>query len=249
MKALPLALLQRFWGIAAVLLAWQFWVTIGRLNAIVMPSPTAVVLAVARAPWPFLDAGLRTLELAVAGLAVGMACGTLLAILSWSSRLLDGLLTPVGVLSASVPVVALIPVIARLLGYGIGTEIAIVTIICFLPAFVFTSAGLRALPPGSADLFAVLGARRHKVLWRLALPAALPAWMVALRLAAPQAVLAAMVAEFLMGTDGLGKMFRDARDHFDMDAALGLSAIAAIAAIAAFVFALAAETRVRERCN
>lgn len=249
MSALPLRLLSRFWGIAAVLLAWQVWVTAAGLNAIVMPSPVAVALALVRDPGPFLQAGLHTLGLAAAGLLTGMACGTLLAVLSWSSRLLDGLLTPVGVLSASVPVVALIPVIARLLGYGIGTEIAIVTIICFLPAFVFTSAGMRALPPGSADLFRVLGARRPAVLLRLALPAALPAWMVALRLAAPEAVLAAMVAEFLMGTDGLGKMFRDARDHFDMDAALGLSAIAAVAAITAFVLAQSAEARVRERCG
>jgi ABC-type nitrate/sulfonate/bicarbonate transport system permease component len=239
--------LWRYWGILAVLAAWQLWVAAAGLNAIVMPTPAAVALAVARDPVPFLQAGLRTLELAVAGLVVGMAFGTLLAVLSWSSRVLDGLLTPVGVLSASVPVVALIPVIARLLGYGIGTEIVIVTIICFLPAFVFTGAGMRALPPGAADLFAALGARRFMLLWRLALPAALPAWMVALRLAAPQAVLAAMVAEFLMGTDGLGKMFRDARDHFDMDAALGLSAIAAIAAIAAFLLAQTAEARARER--
>jgi ABC-type nitrate/sulfonate/bicarbonate transport system permease component len=249
MTALPLRLISRLWGVIAVLLAWQAWVSLARLNAIVMPSPVAVALALVRDPLPFLGAGLHTLGLAVAGLIAGMACGTTLAVLCWSSRLLDGLLTPIGVLSASVPVVSLIPVIARLLGYGIGTEIAIVTIICFLPAFVFTGAGMRALPPGAADLFGVLGARRRTLLWRLALPAALPSWMVALRLAAPEAVLAAMVAEFLMGTEGLGQMFRDARDRFDMDTALGLSAIAATAAIAAFLSAQAAEARVRERCS
>ena len=106
---------------------------------------------------------------------------------------------------------------------------------------------MRAPPPGSADLLRVLGAGRWTTLWRLALPAAVPSWMVAFRLAAPQSVLAAMVAEFLMGTEGLGSLFRTARDQFDMDRALALSAVATVASITVFLAALAAERRARER--
>ena len=61
-------------------------------------------------------------------------------------------------LFSSVPVVALIPVIARLLGYDTSTVLAIVVIITFFPSFVFASSGLRSPPPGSEDLFRVLGA-------------------------------------------------------------------------------------------
>jgi ABC-type nitrate/sulfonate/bicarbonate transport system permease component len=239
--------LSAFWGIALLLAAWQAWVSVNGLNSIVMPSPGAVAAAVFADPAPLLAGGLQTLGLAVAGLIVGLAAGTGFAVLCWASRLLDGMLTPLSVVFASVPVVALIPVIARLLGYDIRTEIAIVAIICFLPGFVFTGAGMRALPPGSADLMRVLGAGRWTTLWRLALPAAVPSWMVAFRLAAPQSVLAAMVAEFLMGTEGLGSAFRTARDQFDMDRALALSAVATVASITVFLSALAAERRARER--
>jgi ABC-type nitrate/sulfonate/bicarbonate transport system permease component len=239
--------LAAFWGIALLLAAWQGWVSVNGLNAIVMPSPGAVVAAVFADPGPLLAGGARTLGLAVAGLAIGLAVGTGFAVLCWASRLLDGMLTPLSVVFASVPVVALIPVIARLLGYDIRTEIAIVAIICFLPGFVFTGAGLRAPPPGSADLLRALGAGRWTTLWRLALPSAVPSWMVAFRLAAPQSVLAAMVAEFLMGTEGLGSLFRTARDELDMDRALALSAVATVASIMVFLAALAAERRARER--
>jgi NitT/TauT family transport system permease protein len=242
-----LRLLAPWWGIALLLLAWQGWVSVGQLNTIVMPSPGAVLAAVVRDPAPLLAGGLQTLALAVAGLAIGLAVGTGFAVLCWASRLLDGMLTPLSVVFASVPVVALIPVIARLLGYDVRTEIAIVAIICFLPGFVFTGAGLRAPPPGSAELMRALGAGRWTTLWRLALPSAVPSWMVAFRLAAPQSVLAAMVAEFLMGTEGLGSLFRTARDQFDMDRALALSAVATVASIAVFVAALAAERRARDR--
>ena len=91
-----------------------------------------------------------------------------LAIAAWFSPIAAGLLNPLTVLFSSVPVVALIPVIARLLGYDTSTVLAIVVIITFFPSFVFASSGLGALPPGSEDLFHVLGASRFAVLLRLA---------------------------------------------------------------------------------
>ena len=58
--------------------------------------------------------------------------------------------------------------------------------------------------PPAATCCACWGPTRATELRRLALPSAIPGMAVAFRLASPQAVLAAMVAEFLMGTDGLG---------------------------------------------
>lgn len=217
-----------------VLLGWQLWVGLAGINSIVMPSPLAIIGDLAGNPGVYLGSLGQTVLLAIAGLILGTALGTGLAVLTWWSRLLAGLLTPLGIVFASVPVVTLIPLLARLLGYDSKTVLAIVVIICFFPAFVFTTAGLRALPPGSADLFAVLGAPRRRVLLLLALPAAVPEWTVALRLAAANSILAAMVAEFLMGTSGLGYLFAAARSDFDMARALGASTIATIISVAAF---------------
>lgn len=228
-----------------VLLGWQLWVGLAGINSIVMPSPLAIIGDLAGHPGIYLDSLGQTVLLAIAGLILGTALGTGLAVLTWWSRLLAGLLTPLGIVFASVPVVTLIPLLARLFGYDSKTVLAIVVIICFFPAFVFTSAGLRALPPGSADLFAVLGASRRKRLWLLALPAAVPEWTVALRLAAANSILAAMVAEFLMGTSGLGYLFAAARSDFDMARALGASTIATIISVAAFTAVTRLERAVR----
>jgi len=51
--------------------------------------------------------------------------GTGLAVAAWFSAVAAGLLNPLTVLFSSVPVVALIPVIARLLGYDTSTVLAI----------------------------------------------------------------------------------------------------------------------------
>nr|WP_305123165.1 ABC transporter permease subunit [Roseomonas sp. GC11] len=176
-----------------------------------------------------------------------MALGTGMAVLTWLSRLLGGLLTPLGLVFASVPVVALIPVLARLFGYDTRTVLAIVSIISFFPSFVFTGSGLRALPPGSDDLFRVLGASRWARLRLLAGPAALPDWTVALRLAGANAILAAMLAEFLMGSGGLGEIFHAARADLDMNRALGASAIATVVSVLCFLGASRLEQAARRR--
>jgi NitT/TauT family transport system permease protein len=238
--------LRHFWGVLLLVLLWQAWVSIAGLNAIVMPSPLGVLLDLVGDPMAYLASTGQTVLLAALGLVLGVALGTGLAVACWLSRILAGLLTPLGLVFASVPVVALIPVLARIFGYDMRTVLAIVVIICFFPAFVFTGAGLRALPPGSDDLFRVLGAGTWRRLWLLALPAAVPEWTVALRLAAANAILAAMVAEFLMGTSGLGHLFHAARGDLAMERALGASLIATVISVACFLAASRLEQAARD---
>ena len=233
------------WGIGAILLLWQLGVWLTGVNSIVLPSPASVVTDIWAEPSLYAVNTVETVVLAALGLLGGMALGTVLAVLCWASGILSGLLTPLGVVFASVPVVALIPILARVFGYDQRTVLVVVIIICFFPAFVFTGTGLRALPPGSADLFRVLGAGRGRLLRLLALPAALPDWSVALRLAAANSILAATVAEFLMGTSGLGYLFSAARSEFDMARALGASAVATLVSVLAFSVTSILEARIR----
>jgi NitT/TauT family transport system permease protein len=247
MRRLLALLLSRYWGVALVLLVWQGWVTAFQLNAIVLPQPLDVLADILANPGLYLANGGQTLAIAAGGLAIGMALGTLVAILGWASPLLGGMLTPLGLVFSSIPVIALIPIVARLMGYDVRTVLAIVVIISFLPAFVFTTSGLRALPPGSADLFRVFGAGRWARFTRLVLPSAVPNWMIALRLAAPTAILAALLAEYLMGTSGLGYLFRASAEDFGTERALGTSVVATIVSVLLFSGALAAERAVAWR--
>lgn len=241
------ACFSRYWGVIAVVLAWQLWVSLGELNAVVLPSPTAVATDIVTNPGLYLGNGAETLFVAVVGLAAGFAAGILLAIAAWASRILNGLLTPLGLVFSSIPVVALIPIIARLLGYDIRTVIAVVAISAFFPTFVFAGSGLQALPAGSADLFRVIGARPWQKFLRLVLPSAVPNIMVAIRLIAPEAVLAAILAELLMGKSGLGFLFREATSRFAMERAFGTSIVATVISVACFGLALAAERAVARR--
>lgn len=242
-----LRIVEEYWGILLLLVAWQAWVALNRFNPIVLPTPVAVLGDLMSHPDVYLGNVGTTVAVACFGLVAGMAVGTALAVAAWFSPVASGMLNPLAVLFSSVPVVALIPVIARLLGYDTSTVLAIVTIITFFPAFVFASSGLRALPPGSEDLLRVLGASRVHLLLRLALPAAMPNLAIAFKLAAAHAILAAMIAEFLMGTTGLGYLFAKTKSDFNTEQAFGASAVATVISAAAFLGAGWVERRVRER--
>lgn len=235
------------WGILLILVAWEAWVVINDYNPIVMPSPQGVFLDLVSNPGVYIENTSVTFLIAIIGLMGGMLIGTGLAVLTWFSPLLSGLVSPTAVLFSSVPVVSLIPIIARMLGYNMATEIAIVVIITFFPSFVFTTAGLRALPAGSQDLFSVLGASKFATLRRLALPAAIPNLSIALRLAAAHAILAAMIAEFLMGTNGLGYLFAVTKQEFLTERAFGTSVIATVISVIAFLATSYLERRARTR--
>ena len=234
-------------GVLLLLIAWQLWVIANRFNPIVMPTPIAVLNDLVTYPGVYLRNVGITLMVAVFGLVVGMLVGTGLAVAAWFSPIAAGLLNPLTVLFSSVPVVALIPVIARLLGYDTSTVLAIVVIITFFPSFVFASSGLRAPPPGAEDLFRVLGASRLALLGRLALPSAVPNLAIAFKLAAAHAILAAMVAEFLMGTTGLGYLFAKTKSDFQTEQAFGASLVATVISAAAFLAAGWVEKKVREK--
>jgi NitT/TauT family transport system permease protein len=239
--------LAQSWGLILLIVAWQVWVSATGFNAIVMPPPLAVVADLAGQPGAYLGPVAATLGVAMLGTFCGLTLGFALALASWASRIVGGLLLPLGLIFSSIPVVCLIPILARLFGYGEQTVVAIVVVLTFFPAFVYTSGGLRATPPNAQDLFKVLGAPRWIVLMRLALPAAAPNMATALRIAAAQSIIAAMVGEFLMGATGLGHLF--VVTHFDlqMSRAIGAAIIAAAMSTLAYALTAMVETRVKSR--
>jgi ABC-type nitrate/sulfonate/bicarbonate transport system permease component len=229
------------WAVILLLVAWSLWVRYSGLNRIVIVTPLAVARELIHNPSQYVQPALHTLSVALFGMFAGLLCGLLLAILTSMSKIITGLSIPLAFLLTSVPVVCLIPLLTRLFGYEDRTVFATVIILCFLPGFVFASAGLRALPPMTEEYFFVQGAGRWNLLWRLALPAAVPNLAVALRILAVQSVLSALVAEFLMQTGGLGFLIATSTADLAMDQALAASFVSV--AIALTLYAAASLTQ------
>lgn len=229
------------WPLAVLLAAWQFWIVGAHVPPIVAPSPAAVAVELWSHPILYLGAAASTAGVALAGLVAGMALGIALALAVWLTPFAAGLLTLPALLVQSTPMIALLPVIARLLGYGEPTVVAAAALITFLPTFVFVGAGLLAAPPGTDAVFTALGSSRFARLRYLAVPAAMPNALLALRVAAANSVLAALVAEYLMGVVGLGRMFADAQQQLLTAEAWAASLLATALSVGAYALARRAE--------
>lgn len=152
-----------------------------------------------------------TLGLAMGGLVIGGLLGTVLALAMARFGLLERALLPWVVLSQTVPLIAIAPLVA-----GWGGKIAIfgqpwqpwtsvMVISSYLAFFPIAVGMLRGLTsPRSADveLFRSLAAGWWTTLVRLRLPASVPHLLPAVRLAAAAAVVGAIVAEISTGTRG-----------------------------------------------
>ena len=235
--------LAAIWPYVLVVGAWQAWVTLGGVHRLVIPEPGAVAFDIWSAPGEYWSYGWRTVLEAAAGLAIGTAIGVSAAIAVWFSRVLRGLLTTSMILLYSAPIVATIPIMARVLGYSPTTVLAIAAIVSMFPTFVLVNSGLLDLPAGSLDVFRSLGAPRKVQLLRLALPAAMPNFLVAFRLNAAVAFIAAVIGEYLTGVRGLGWLFALSFSRFDVDRAWG----AAMVIIALSILSYAVASRVEER--
>jgi len=236
-----------FGTFAFILLVWQSWIVLANVPSIIAPSPLDVFTGLINNRSTLLGAAWDTLKIALLGLILGSVLGFLLACLAWSSTFISGLILPGVLVAQSVPVVAMVPVISRVIGYDVRSVIAITVLISFFPAYVFSRSGLTRLPAGAKDLFSVLGASRRDQLFRLAIPAAIPGLLTALRLSAANCVLATLVAEFLMGTQGLGFLIAFSAPRLDLQTGWGAALLALIISLSLFAIASSLEQRLRSR--
>ncbi|WP_052666022.1 ABC transporter permease [Nitriliruptor alkaliphilus] len=212
----------------AIVVAWHLAVTATGVNRIVMPGPFDVV---ADLGLDYLEVVVPTLVTASVGLVVGTAAGTVLALLVRVWAVLLGVVAPGLVILRSIPLVILVPILAKMLPSGRLSDLVITTLLTLFPAFVLVASALGALPSETDRLAAAYGASKLRRLRFIHLPAAVPAAATALRLSAGLAMLAAIVAEFLTGSGGIGHELSRASARFDSPRSWGMAVAAAVIAV------------------
>lgn len=190
--------------IALLVLIWEVTAARSGLSAFVLPTPAQVL----QAGWEtrgLLARGLGAtlLETAV-GLAAALVLGVALAAAMDFSPLLRRALYPLLVVSQTVQILAIAPLLIIWFGFGLLPKIIIVVLICFFPLAVSTADGLASADPDYIALLRSMGASRAQT-WRIVrVPAALPSFFSGLRVAVTYSVVGATIGEWVGGTEGLG---------------------------------------------
>ncbi|WP_410872514.1 ABC transporter permease [Nocardia sp. A7] len=195
-----------------VLALWQVLTVVAGVPSFLLPAPSAIAAQFGANAGRILDASLATGTNALIGFVAGTVLGLAAAVLAVRFTLIDGLLTPLAAAAAAVPIVALAPLLNSM--YSTTTETPrrlVVTIVVFFPVFVSTARGLRQVPKVQADLMTSYAASGWQITRTVRLPAALPHLFTGLRIAAPGAVIAAVIAEYFGGLqNGLGSRITSA---------------------------------------
>lgn len=192
-------------GFGALLVAlWQFIAAQGYIAPWILPAPLEV-LKVFVFRYPLLLHHLKpSLIAALSGLAISIPVGALIAIGMDASKLLKQILYPYLLISQTVPIIAIAPLIIIWLGYGIAAKIFTVALVCFFPITVGLYDGFAQVNIEQIRLMKSFGASAYKCFIYLKLPASLPQFFTGLRLAATYSVMGAIIGEWLGGSAGLG---------------------------------------------
>jgi sulfonate transport system permease protein len=232
---------------SVVIGAWWSWIHLADVSPLVVPSPGRVFDDLFGHPGTYLAATGHTLATAAIALLIGTAFALAAAAMAGWSSFLASLSVPVVVALAATPLIALFPLLARVLGYGPGTVRALAALMVFFPVFVHARAGLLGTPQGPIDVLDSHGASRWSRFATLVVPAAVPRIGTGIRLAVGSSVVAAVVGESLIGRNGLGVEFTYAYNLLDLPRAFGAALVIVVVSLAVFAAATVAESAVHAR--
>jgi len=206
----PISILA-FWSLAVQ----QRWLTL-------IPGPWEVLLAIVDFTFGniYEDAYSGTLLThltASAGRVLGgfalaallaIPLGVLLARYERLSRLVEptlGVLRPI-------PVTAWVPLVLIVFGLGSHSAMILIFIGSFFPIFINTLLGVKRVPPRLIEAAQMLGTSEREMLYKVILPAAVPAVFAGARIALGLAWVVVVVGETVGVPNGLGSVITEARE-------------------------------------
>ena len=220
---LSLAAGAAIWEIAAHFTTRAFWAPLSETLGSLAESARSGVL--------FTQA-LSSFRLYLTGLALAIVAGAPLGLLLARVRALRVAVENYIMMLYATPMVALIPFILSMMGFGFAPKVLVVFLFAIFPVLYNTIEGARSIKP---ELIEVARSFRsnERALWRdVMIPYTLPFTMTGVRLAIGRCLVGMVTAEFFLSSTGLGQMIMGASQNFDTGSVLAAILIIALIGVA-----------------
>ena len=209
------------YGLLGFLIVWQVAVWLSGVPKYILASPIDMIRAiVGDADFLAPHVGMTILE-TVCGFALSIVLGVSFGAWMNASTLARDLLYPPMVLSQTIPLMAIAPLILIWFGFGVLAKVLIVTFVCFFPIAVNAYEGFRSVDPAYAELLETYGAGAGDRYRHLYIPASLPSLVAGAKIAATYSVLGAVIGEWLGGSKGMGVYMTRALSSVRVDRMFG----------------------------
>ncbi|MFX3623616.1 MAG: ABC transporter permease [Ectobacillus sp.] len=189
---------------AAFFLVWEIAARV--INQMyILPSPSAILRKIGELQDILFTVHLpATLLVTLIGLAISTVLGVGLAVFMNLNSFIEKACYPLLVASQTIPITALAPLFVLWFGYSIWSKVVVAVLITFFPIAVNTFDGFRSTKKEWEELMVIYGAGKRDIFLKLQIPAALPYFFSALKVAVPLSVIGAAIGEWLGAQAGLG---------------------------------------------
>ena len=199
----------------ALVMLWQA-AAMGISAAYILPSPLQVILRLWELRQPLLYAHLpATMTVVGVGLSISIILGLMLAVLMDRYPIAEKALYPLIIASQTIPTTALAPLFVLWFGYSLWSKVLVTVLITFFPVTITVFDGFRSVKTEMIEMLFTFGANKRQIFWKLKLPAVLPYFFSAIKMAVPLSVIGAAIGEWLGAQSGLGYFSRRMMTQLD----------------------------------
>jgi len=232
------AVVQRMAGLAGVLILLAVWALVGVFGFGThgaVPTPWAVVRQMAEdGAGLYWSNAVVTVTYAAQGFLWGNLAAFAVAALTLLAPRLAPAASQLAVISYCMPLTAVGPIVLVVMG-GRAPTVFLAAMAVFFTTLVGALLGGRSADPAALDLVRAYGGNRWHQLVKVQVIAAAPAVVNALKIAAPSAMLGAILGEYLGGVDsGLGVALTLAQQQFDVARTWALALVTGLLAFAGY---------------
>lgn len=205
-------------AVLLVLVVWQLIAQYSSIQDWLLPSPVEVVMETAAFFPELWGHTMATVKIALIGFAAAVLTAiTLSVLLRGAFPSLRKSLYPLLVITQTIPIITVAPLMVIWLGYGLAPKVVIITLVCFFPILIASLQGFENTDPVMRNYMLMIGASRWQLFWKLEWPAAIPYLFAGLRVSAAYSVMGAIISEWLGAKQGLGLALRLYQSSFRTD--------------------------------
>ena len=225
----------------AGILLWEVVVGAAKLQAFILPQPSAIVAALqenwAEGRFALLPSAQATLLEAIGGLVIGTLGGVAVAFVTARWVTARAALLPVAIAAGAIPIIAIAPLMNNWFGVlNPLSKMMMAALLVFFPVMVNVTRGLVQVEPGSLELMRSYAASEGTVLRKVRIPNALPFFFTALKLGATLSLIGAIVGEYFGGASlVLGRIIVQSASALRFDVTWAAILLGAITGIVFYV--------------
>ncbi|MGI6587432.1 MAG: ABC transporter permease [Peptococcia bacterium] len=187
-----------------LLLLWEAVVKCLGVKEYILPAPMKIGQALVQNVNLLWAHSIQTVNETLLGFVLAVITGIILAMLMGIFPIIKRTLYPLVIVSQTIPIVAVAPLLIIWFGYNLLPKVMVVALVCFFPITVSLVEGLEAVDKDMVKLLSAMGASSWQVFKTVQLPGALPSFFSGLKISATYSIMGAIIGEWLGASKGLG---------------------------------------------